>query len=162
MLTFFLTNNVAAFYLVQQKKPKETSQLKQVHWKTFLVYLVNAPILNTTQIISNKLSSTKLLSQWSKFSLHKHTIVAKFWGIWINLSFKLMSDMGLFVIPHFKLWKLLGLFLVVLLVTFLVAQTWIRVRCFTETCWQYYTKPSPYVWYVTKCPFFKEEAASEG
>ena len=49
--------------------------MEQVHWKTILVYLVNAPILNTAQIIS-------------------------------TLSFMLMLDMGLFVFPHFKLWKL--------------------------------------------------------
>ena len=30
-LMFFLTNIVAAFYLEQQKKPKKTSQMKQVH-----------------------------------------------------------------------------------------------------------------------------------
>ena len=47
-LMFFLTNIVAAFYLEQQKKLKKTSQMKQVHWKTFLVYLVSASILNTT------------------------------------------------------------------------------------------------------------------
>ena len=44
---FFLTNIVAAFYLVQQKKQKN-SQMTQVYWKAFLVYLVNVPILDTT------------------------------------------------------------------------------------------------------------------
>ena len=79
-----LTDIVAAFVFSAKKTNKQTnktkqnkkkSQMEQVHWKTILVYLVNAPILNTAQIIS-------------------------------TLSFMLMLDMGLFVFPHFKLWKL--------------------------------------------------------
>ena len=45
-LMFFLTNIVAAS-LFSAKNPKN-SQMKQVHWNAFLVYPVNAPILNTT------------------------------------------------------------------------------------------------------------------
>ena len=48
---FLLTDIVAAFVFSgkkKKKKEKEKKQMKQLYWKAFLVYLVKAPILNTT------------------------------------------------------------------------------------------------------------------
>ena len=52
---FFLTNIELLLYLVQKKPPKNKtnkqtkySQMKQVHWKPVLIYLVNAPILKAS------------------------------------------------------------------------------------------------------------------
>ena len=49
---FLLTDIVAAFIFSGKKKKKKEKekkkQMNQVYWKAFLVYLVKAPILNTT------------------------------------------------------------------------------------------------------------------
>ena len=56
---------------------------------------------------------------------NKHTILAKLWGISINLIVKLVSDIYWFVISHFKFWKLLGLFEVQYLLLYPLLLFWL-------------------------------------
>ena len=46
---FLLIDIVAAFVVsAKTKRKKKKNQMKQMHWKAYLVYLVNTPILNKT------------------------------------------------------------------------------------------------------------------
>ena len=56
---FLLTNIVAAFVFSAKTKRKK-SQMKQVYWKGFLVYLVNAPIFQISLMILNLLYNASL------------------------------------------------------------------------------------------------------